>query len=104
MAAPMSRASAPLLMPATMSPAMMSRMALVMAMPGTSAMRAPMMIRSRCAPRPAAVSSTAATADAAAPAMVLKNWLAPKRAIRAEHRPMTTPHSPPHIPSRHVPP
>ena len=26
------------------------------------------------------------------------------RAIRAEHRPMTTPHSPPHIPSRHVPP
>ena len=41
---PVSKASAILLMPATMSPAMTSRMAFVKMMPGTRAIRAPIMI------------------------------------------------------------
>ncbi len=52
MATPVSRASAILVMPATMSPAMTSRMALVNMMPGTSAIKAPMMMSSLCCPSP----------------------------------------------------
>jgi len=104
MAAPMSSASAALLMPATISPAMMSRMALVMAMPGTRAISAPMMMRSWFCPTPSRVSATAARAEAAPPAMVRKNRLAPSRVISAIQRPMTMPHSPPHSPSAGVPP
>ena len=104
MAAPMSRASAALLMPATISPAMISRIALVKAMPGTRAMSAPMMMQSGFWPMPAAVRARATKAETAAPAMVLKKRLAPSREVRARHRQITMPQTPPQTPSHTEPP
>ena len=83
---------------------MISRMALVKAIPGTRAIRAPMMIRSMCCPKPNRERAMASKAETMPPAMVLKNKLAPSRVIKLRQIPMAAPHSPPHRASLGEPP
>ena len=87
-----------------MSPAIISRMALVNSTPGTRIISAPMVMKSTFWPSPTTRNPRASRPETVPPATVLKNRLVPSRERKVRHSTMAMPHSPPHRASRQVPP